>query len=159
MTTPPILQRMSGGNNRDIHWHPVQRCRPPCTMAGGGNVPPSTHMQISHISARSKNTSGDVIMYDDKSESCTMPITGRLACGDTMFLATDINSCASARAANVCNTCKFISSPSKSALYGVVHVKLRRNVLPVIIFTRWHMMDILWRDGCRLNRTRSPSRS
>ena len=54
---------------------------------------------------------------------------------------------ASARASTVCGTCIFISSPSKSALYGVVHDKFMRNVLYGNTFTSCAMMDILCNDG------------
>lgn len=42
---------------------------------------------------------------------------------------TPMSSDASARASSVCGTCRFISSPSKSALYGLHTHSLKRNVL------------------------------
>ena len=42
---------------------------------------------------------------------------------------TPMSSEASARASSVCGTCRFISSPSKSALYGLHTHSLKRNVL------------------------------
>jgi len=82
----------------------------------------------------------------------------------------------SALASSVCGRCMFISSPSKSALYGVqAHSKtayvnvcmyyvcmyvcmylkkpLNRNVLHGNTLTLCAMIDILCRDGCRLNST------
>ena len=50
----------------------------------------------------------------------------------------------------------FISSPSKSALYGVQTHSLKRSVRHGMMRARWAMMDILCSDGCRLNRTTSP---
>ena len=45
-----------------------------------------------------------------------------------MFLGTIMISCSSARAKYDCGTCRFISSPSKSALYGLVTERVSRNV-------------------------------
>jgi hypothetical protein len=53
----------------------------------------------------------------------------------------------------------FISSPSKSALYGVVHERFIRNVLCDITRTRCAISDMRCSDGCRLKITQSPSRS
>ena len=50
----------------------------------------------------------------------------------------------------------FISSPSKSALYGVQTHSLKRSVRHGMMRARWAMMDILCSDGCRLNSTTSP---
>eukprot|EP00961_Rhodomonas_salina_P120286 1619026-Rhodomonas_salina.2 len=51
--------------------------------------------------------------------------------------------------------CRFISSPSKSALYGEVTERLSRNVEYGMIFTRCPIIDILCSDGCRLKITQS----
>jgi hypothetical protein len=45
-----------------------------------------------------------------------MPMTGLLACGETLLLGTIMISRISARVSWLCATCMFISSPSKSAL-------------------------------------------
>lgn len=47
---------------------------------------------------------------------------------------------ASVRASSVCGTCMFISSPSKSALYGLQTDSLNRNVLHGIILACIHGM-------------------
>ena len=60
--------------------------------------------------------------------SCTMPMTGLFDCGETMHRGTLMISCASARVSIVCITCRFISSPSKSALYGEVTERFMRKV-------------------------------
>ena len=44
-------------------------------------------------------------------------------------ILTPIKTRASDFASSVCGRCKFISSPSKSALYGVQTHSLKRNVL------------------------------
>ena len=49
--------------------------------------------------------------------------------GVLRLLKTLMSVAASARASSVCGTCTFISSPSKSALYGVHTHSLKRNVL------------------------------
>ena len=107
-TTMPF-QSKSLGNNIDMHCRPVQAGPGKC---GSGNVAPSTHIRMLHISALSSVTPGLVIMYDDNNESCTIPMTGLLDCGVIMFCATDMSSNASALDSNVCSACKFISSPS-----------------------------------------------
>ena len=65
-------------------------------------------------------------------ESCTIPITGLFDCGVTIIRGTINNSDTSARVSIDCGTCMFISSPSKSALYGVV--TLQYDVNKVIKF-------------------------
>ena len=88
--------------------------------------------------------------------TCTIPMTGLFACGDTMFLGTAMIAIASALASGVCGTCMFISSPSKSALYGDVTLRLRRKVECGRMRTRWPIIDILCSEGWRLNSTMSP---
>ena len=73
-----------------------------------------------------------------------------------MFLGTAMIAIASARASGVCGTCMFISSPSKSALYGDVTLRLRRKVEWGRMRTRWPIIDILCSEGCLLNSTMSP---
>ena len=52
------------------------------------------------------------------------------------LLCTDIRLMASARASSVCGTWMFISSPSKSALYGAHTHSLNRSVRHDITFVR-----------------------
>ncbi len=47
-----------------------------------------------------------------------------------MCSCTRMSILASARASSLWMTCRFISSPSKSALYGVQSARLNRKVLP-----------------------------
>ena len=57
-----------------------------------------------------------------------------------------------------CGIWRFISSPSKSALYGLVSPTFILKVSPWYkILTIWHIIDNLWRVGWRLNKTPSPS--
>jgi hypothetical protein len=63
-----------------------------------------------------------------RSASYTTPIQGAFFYGATIYLGTDIISLISAFVSNDYGTCIFISSPSKSALYGVVTLKFKRNV-------------------------------
>ena len=49
--------------------------------------------------------------------------------GVARLCSTPMSRAASARASSVCGTCTFISSPSKSALYGAHTHSLKRNVL------------------------------
>ena len=119
------------GKSNEKHCRPVHLL----STVGGGNSAPSIHIIMLHMSALSNKTPSCVIIQEDNKVSCTIPMTGLLDCGVIMFFATAINSCASALDSCVCNACKFISSPSKSALYGVVQLKFKRNVFPIdIIF-------------------------
>mmetsp|Transcript_10070 Transcript_10070/g.31760 ORF Transcript_10070/g.31760 Transcript_10070/m.31760 type:complete len:324 (+) Transcript_10070:2609-3580(+) len=99
-------------------------------MAGVGILPSQSSMNMHSviICARVRNTSRLVIFCVPSSESCTIPITGLLDCGDTTLRGTIIRLATSALAVSVCGTCRFISSPSKSALYGAVTDRLRRKV-------------------------------
>ena len=87
------------------------------------------------------------------------PMMGPPYLGDRMFSCTCMRILASARASSDCRTCRFISSPSKSALYGGQSVRLNLKVRPSMILTRCAIMDILCSEGCLLNRTTSPSTS
>src|SRR5207249_2683797 len=70
------------------------------------------------------------------------PITGPPNRGERMCSCTRIRTRASARASSLCRTCRFISSPSKSALYGGQTARLKRNVLCGITRTSCAIMDI-----------------
>lgn len=54
------------------------------------------------------------------SVSCTIPMTGLLDWGVTIIRGTMASSWISALVSRDCGRWRFISSPSKSALYGVV---------------------------------------
>ena len=83
----------------------------------------STSLHIWLTLTFSRNTSLLVNLLTAIKESCTIPMTGLFDWGVTTFLGTIMISVISARASKDCGTCKFISSPSKSALYGVVTLK------------------------------------
>lgn len=74
----------------------------------------------------SKNTSLLVIFLTAVNVSCTIPITGLLDCGVMIILDTRAKFEISAFVSKDWGRCKFISSPSKSALYGVV--TLQQNI-------------------------------
>ena len=119
------------GKSSEKHWRPVHLL----VLYGSGNSASSIHIIMLNISALSKKTPSCVSIHEDNKVSWTIPMIGLLDCGVMIFLATAINSWASARDSCVCRACKFISSPSKSALYGVVQLKFNRNVFPTdIIF-------------------------
>lgn len=69
-----------------------------------------------------------VILWQPKSVSYTIPITGRFAWGDTMYLGTIISSRTYALVSGDWDTCMLISSPSKSTLYGDVTDRFNRKV-------------------------------
>mmetsp|Transcript_60051 Transcript_60051/g.190768 ORF Transcript_60051/g.190768 Transcript_60051/m.190768 type:complete len:303 (-) Transcript_60051:1662-2570(-) len=87
-------------------------------MAGIGTRPSNSSSHIIMFMKRSfsMNVSRLVICRHPRRVSCTMPITGLFACGETTILGTIMSSMHSARVSHVCATCMFISSPSKSAL-------------------------------------------
>eukprot|EP00160_Parvularia_atlantis_P017066 Unigene5718_Nuclearia_a/m.17455 Unigene5718_Nuclearia_a/g.17455 ORF Unigene5718_Nuclearia_a/g.17455 Unigene5718_Nuclearia_a/m.17455 type:complete len:351 (+) Unigene5718_Nuclearia_a:973-2025(+) len=128
-------------------------------MAGTGTMPSQSAIHMSRFitAALSRKTSRRVNLLMPLSASCTMPMTGRLLCGLTICVGTRASSSSSVRASSVCGTCRFISSPSKSALYGVVTDRLRRKVEYGMTLTRWPIIDILCSDGWRLNSTMSSS--
>mmetsp|Transcript_11141 Transcript_11141/g.46367 ORF Transcript_11141/g.46367 Transcript_11141/m.46367 type:complete len:298 (-) Transcript_11141:1509-2402(-) len=99
-------------------------------MAGTGILPwnSSAHSMMFIMRSFSMKQSLLVMLRHPSRVSCTIPMTGLLPCGLTMQRGTIIISLTSARVSNVCGTCRFISSPSKSALYGEVTDRLRRNV-------------------------------
>ena len=98
-------------------------------MRGSTNSGYLMGITICMICSRVKKVSLSVSSITATSESCTSPMIGLLDCGEISCVRTHISSCASATASTVRNTCRFISSPSKSALYGVVSQTGRRNVL------------------------------
>lgn len=100
------------------------------TMAGVGILPSQLGKCISKSIRRgsSMKISLFVIIRTAVNVSWTMPITGLLACGVINCLGTMAISLISARVSSDWGKCKFISSPSKSALYGVVTDKFIRNV-------------------------------
>ena len=81
------------------------------------------NLYASNVLTFSRNVSRFVIFRTAHSVSCTMPMTGRLACGVMIMRGTDANSLISARVSSDWARWRFISSPSKSALYGVVTLK------------------------------------
>mmetsp|Transcript_745 Transcript_745/g.1999 ORF Transcript_745/g.1999 Transcript_745/m.1999 type:complete len:223 (+) Transcript_745:1173-1841(+) len=112
-----VRLRLMSGRNMEKICLPVHSGRG-LSRAGMGTVPSHSSMFISTFISRSfsMNVSRFSISLQPSSVSCTIPMTGLLACGDTMFLGTIISSRISARVSCVCATCMFISSPSKSAL-------------------------------------------
>jgi hypothetical protein len=128
-------------------------------MAGGGITPShsGTHRRMFWTKSRSMKQSRRVNLRTPHSVSWTIPMTGLLACGEMMLRGTAQMLINSARVSSDCGTCKFISSPSKSALYGDVTDKLSRKVEYGMSLTRCAIIDILCSDGCRLNKTMSPS--
>ncbi len=79
----------------------------------------------------SKKTSLLVNLRTAVSVSCTIPMTGLLDCGVTIIRGTMASSWISARVSRDCGKCRFISSPSKSALYGVVTLEEKKTFILV----------------------------
>mmetsp|Transcript_41397 Transcript_41397/g.119133 ORF Transcript_41397/g.119133 Transcript_41397/m.119133 type:complete len:236 (-) Transcript_41397:1413-2120(-) len=121
-------------------------------IEGIGNWPSHTgsHMRMFIAKSFSMYVSRFVYLAVASKLSCTTPITGLLPCGDTSILGFNIMCLISDRDSIDCPKCKFISSPSKSALYGDVTARLNRRVEKGMTLTRCPIMDILWSEGCRL---------
>ena len=87
---------------------------------GGGMSNCMSASDIIHKSctneARSKNESLWEIKYEPVMKSCVAAMMGSPDFGVSKLFFTPIKLIASARASSVWGTCKFISSPSKSAL-------------------------------------------
>mmetsp|Transcript_98404 Transcript_98404/g.300921 ORF Transcript_98404/g.300921 Transcript_98404/m.300921 type:complete len:236 (+) Transcript_98404:3534-4241(+) len=121
-------------------------------MAGIGNWPSQTgsHMRMFMARSFSMYVSRLVYLAVASKLSCTTPITGLLPCGETSILGFSIMCLISERVSCDCPKCKFISSPSKSALYGDVTARLNLRVEKGMTLTRCPIIDILCSDGCRL---------
>jgi hypothetical protein len=109
--------RVTRGRKSDTTCLPVHSGRGLST-AGAGTRPSqsSSHMSTLHRRSHSRKVSRLVKRRLPSRESCTMPITGRLAWGETILWGTAMISLISARGSCPCTRCMFISSPSKSAL-------------------------------------------
>uniref|UniRef100_A0A6B0UH99 Putative secreted protein n=1 Tax=Ixodes ricinus TaxID=34613 RepID=A0A6B0UH99_IXORI len=79
--------------------------------------------------------------------SCTMPMTGLFDCGVMICRGTMASCSTSARVSSDCGTCRFISSPSKSALYGVVTLRFILKVDQGSTLILCPIMDILCSVG------------
>src|SRR5205823_839840 len=132
---------------------------PPFLTSGGGRSRMSILLRMKVTSSRVNLLSLCVRRNDPVMWSWIPPITGPPNRGDRMCSWTRMRTRASARASSLWRTWRFISSPSKSALYGGHTARLKRKVLWGITRTSWPIIDIRWSDGCRLKRTMSPSTS
>jgi hypothetical protein len=130
-------------------------------MAGGGSSTASAASPRYAASRanceRVRKTPCRVSTYAPVRKSCVAATTISPLRGVTRFSSTPSSSSDSARASSVCGRCRFISSPSKSALYGAHTHSLKRNVRPDMTRARCAMIDSLCSDGCRLKSTTSPS--
>mmetsp|Transcript_600 Transcript_600/g.1256 ORF Transcript_600/g.1256 Transcript_600/m.1256 type:complete len:240 (+) Transcript_600:3273-3992(+) len=128
-------------------------------MAGIGMRPSKSGTCIMMFIIRSFSTK--VLRRDSElhpsSVSWTIPMTGWFFCGETIWKGTIMTLEISDLVSYDWGRCRFISSPSKSALYGEVTERLSRNVEYGMIFTRCPIIDILCSDGCRLKITQSSS--
>ena len=118
-------------------------------IAGFGTFPSqfSNHIIMFMNTSFLRNVSREVIFRHPNSVSCTMAMTGLFACGETIIFGTIINSETSAFVSYDCGKCIFISSPSKSALYGGVTEMFIRNVEYGMMRTLCPMILILCKEG------------
>lgn len=151
-----IFSRLIFGKIMLRIYFPVQR-GVGLRMAGGGILPSNVGIHINNCitSFFVKKLSLIVNNMIPTRASYTIPITGSLLFGDTICLGMCIISFASAFVSKDWGTNIFISSPSKSALYGVVTERLSLNVDQGNTFTQWPMIDILCKEGCQLKSTKS----
>ena len=124
-----VRMTLTSGVNMENTCLPVHRGSG-LMMAGFGTLPSQLvcHMRMFMKTSFVMNVSRLVIRRHARSVSCTIAITGLFACGDTIIFGTIISSCTSARVSMLCGRCMFISSPSKSALYGGVTEMFIRKV-------------------------------
>mmetsp|Transcript_35706 Transcript_35706/g.105539 ORF Transcript_35706/g.105539 Transcript_35706/m.105539 type:complete len:249 (-) Transcript_35706:903-1649(-) len=130
-------------------------------MAGGGRSTCSSASDMpamsSENSARLRKRSLLLIRKAHVRKSCVVWMTSSPFLGVHRLLTLPIRWSASARASSVCGRCRFISSPSKSALKGPQQHSLKRSVRYVRTRARNAWMDRRCRDGWRLKSTTSPS--
>lgn len=127
------------------------------SIAGGGILPSKVGIHINNCitSFLVKKLSHIVNNMIPTRASYTIPMTGSLLFGETICLGICMISLASAFVSNDWGTNIFISSPSKSALYGVVTERLSLNVDQGKTLTLCPMIDILCNEGCQLKSTKS----
>ena len=149
------------GSSAETSCLPVQRGSPPRSRtAGSGSRAARRCLACAsrwHACCRVSSSEVRVSRYSPTSVSCTMPMHGLLACGESIWSVTIISIATDARALADCGTCRFISSPSKSALYGAVTDRFMRKVRPGTTTTRWPISPCLCSEGCRLKTTTSSS--
>ncbi len=90
-------------------------------------------------------------------KSLIAPMIGPPYLGERIWSWTRMSMSASERDSSLCGTCRFISSPSKSALYGGQTDGWSLKVLKGRTLTVCAITDMRWSDGCLLKRTMSPS--
>ncbi|KAH3683660.1 hypothetical protein WICPIJ_005344 [Wickerhamomyces pijperi] len=114
-------------------------------IEGAGMTPsqPGIQYKMFIIWSYSMKTSRRVIFLTPHNVSCTIPIQGLLDCGETICNGTAQMFFNSALVSSDCGTCKFISSPSKSALYGEVTDKFNLKVEVVIHQVTFDLPTIL----------------
>mmetsp|Transcript_97454 Transcript_97454/g.168048 ORF Transcript_97454/g.168048 Transcript_97454/m.168048 type:complete len:279 (+) Transcript_97454:3358-4194(+) len=151
--------RLTGGIISENNCFPVHRGPPGhLRMAGTGTTSKlGTCISTFIIIISVTNVSRFVSRLQPRRESWTIPIHGELACGVMMFLGTIIMWTSSVLVSRDWGRCRFISSPSKSALYGDVTERFSRNVEYGSTLARCPIIDIRCSVGCRLNSTQSPS--
>ena len=87
-------------------------------LAPGSGMAPSWPPSIARLanSCGVRRVSSFVSRYEPVIKSRRPPMIGPPYLGDMSWSCTRMSSMASARASSLCGTCRFISSPSKSAL-------------------------------------------
>mmetsp|Transcript_9614 Transcript_9614/g.20488 ORF Transcript_9614/g.20488 Transcript_9614/m.20488 type:complete len:225 (-) Transcript_9614:1184-1858(-) len=130
-------------------------------MAGVGmstTSPASDMYDTSRLnSERVRNLSLTVIRYAHVKKSWVAAIMISPFLGVHRLLTLPMSCSASARASSVWGRCRFISSPSKSALKGEQAHSLKRSVRQGRTLALKAMMEMRCREGWRLKSTTSPS--
>ena len=125
-------------------------------MVGGGRSKswssPTEHQYATTMEnwPRSRKVSMDDIRKAPVRKSCVHAMIGSPFLAEMMLRTVDISVCASERASSVCTRWMFISSPSKSALYGAQQHSLKRSVRCGSTRARCVIMLRRWSDGWRL---------
>lgn len=114
----------SGEEHQKVHHFPLQGGN---AALGPSRVVNDHYRRFAQSLTLSKKTSLLVNLRTAVSVSCTIPMTGLLDWGVTIIRGTMASSWISALVSRDWGRWRFISSPSKSALYGVVTLVNRQE--------------------------------
>ncbi len=119
------------GKNNEKSCFPVYAGPSLVLVPGFGSSPEYPPNMARFENSWTVNTvSSFVRRYAPVTKSLNAPIIGPPYLGEINWSWTLIRRIASALASSLCGTCRFISSPSKSALYGGQTDGCNLNVLP-----------------------------
>ena len=128
ITTLPRVYQRSLGRTRETRSRPWRLARIFSIICARGRYSKPRKLIASFQMLSDMKASSAVALNAVNKQSCTIPIQGAFLVLEMNWLETLHSSTSSASAWTVCGTWIFISSPSKSALYGDVAAKFIRNL-------------------------------